>query len=497
MDPPIDLRAAVPWAKQHHARVERLGQLDRRIATAPNAVEPRLERAALLVDLGLRMEAIGAYLDVLAREPYHYDAMLQLGTLFGELGDLDAARGMYAEAAARHPGQAAPLAALGGILSQLHDEPGARAAYEAALAADPACGPAHRGLAPIYHRAGETEAATHAWRAAFPAGAWATSRYRGIGEPVRVLVLTSALGGNIPLQHVLDDRLFQWSELFVEAHSAAAPLPPHAVVFNAVGDADRCAGALELAEGIIARSPAPIINPPARVAATGRAANAQRLGSLPDVIAPRIVALSRTALAADGAAALAAHGFTWPLLVRSPGYQTGEHFALVRDPAELADAVAALPGDELLAISWLDTRSADGAFRKYRVMTIDGRLYPLHLAIAQQWKVHYFSAAMTDEPGFRAEERAFLDDMPGVLGARAIAALQSIATALDLPFAGIDFALGRDGRVVAFEANATMVILPPGSDERFTYRRPAFEAAQRAARNLIARYANPAGPGYR
>jgi len=492
MDPTIDLRAAVPWAKQHHARVALLEQLDREIAAAPDAPEPRLERAALLVELGLRPAAIGAYLDVLGRAPYHYDAMVPLGTLLAQHGDLDAARGMFAEAALRHPGRAAPLAKLGGILLELHDEPGARAAYEAALAIDPQCAPAHRGLAPIYHRSGEAEAAERAWRAAFPDGAAAISPYRGPGEPVRVLLLMSALGGNIPLQHVLDDRLFQWAELPVEAHRPGAALPPHALVFNVIGDADRCAAALDLAEGILTQSTARLLNPPAKIRPTGRLENARHLGSLADVVAPRIARYDRATLAGgDAAARLAADGFGWPVLVRSPGYHTGQHFAMAHDAAELGAAVAALPGDALLAISYLDTRAADGTFRKYRVLAIDGRLYPLHLAVGRDWKVHYFSAAMDAEAAFRDEERAFLEDMPGTLGPRAVAALQRIADALDLAYAGIDFALDADGRVVLFEANATMVILPQAPGEQWLYRRAAIESALQAARAMLLRRANP------
>src|ERR1700730_17534479 len=122
--------------------------------------------------------------------------------------------------------------------------PGARAAFEEAVAIDPQCAHAHRGLAPIYHLAGDAAAAERSWRAGFPEGALVMSEFRGPGEAVRVLLLMSTLGGNVPLQYVLDDRVFQWTELFVEAHAEDAPLPPHAVAFSAIGDADRCAAAL-------------------------------------------------------------------------------------------------------------------------------------------------------------------------------------------------------------------------------------------------------------
>jgi hypothetical protein len=80
---------------------------------------------------------------------------------------------------------------------------------------------------------------------------------------------------------------------------------------------------------------------------------------------------------------------------------------------------------------------------------------------------------MADKPDHRLEEASFLSDMPAALGDKAIAALEQIRDALGLDYGGIDFGLGPDGDLLLFEANATMVITPPGPDERWAYRRAA------------------------
>ena len=102
------------------------------------------------------------------------------------------------------------------------------------------------------------------------------------------------------------------------------------------------------------------------------------------------------------------------------------------EPDGLAEALATLPGRDLMVIEYLDARGRDGKTRKYRVMMIDGRLYPLHAAISHQWKIHYFSAEMADSPEHRAEDAEFLENMTGVLGDQAISALKGIQTALGL-----------------------------------------------------------------
>ena len=108
------------------------------------------------------------------------------------------------------------------------------------------------------------------------------------------------------------------------------------------------------------------------------------------------------------------------MLLRSPGYHTGQNFLRLDDAGDLDAALHALPGDHLTLIELLDARGADGAWRKYRVMLVGGAILPLHLAISPHWKVHHFTADMQDRPAHREEEAAFLDNMPGVLGPEAV-----------------------------------------------------------------------------
>jgi hypothetical protein len=179
--------------------------------------------------------------------------------------------------------------------------------------------------------------------------------------------------------------------------------------------------------------------------------------------------------------------FGFPFLLRAPGFHAGRHFERVDSLSRLPAVLDVLPGDRLLAISLLDARGPDGAFRKYRAMAIGGEWLPLHLAISDHWKVHYFSAEMRASSARREEERRFLDDMPGVLGRRGRQALQAIAETVGLDCFGIDFALAPDGSLRVFEANAAMAMLDPPDDPIWDYRRAPLAAARAAARNMILR----------
>jgi glutathione synthase/RimK-type ligase-like ATP-grasp enzyme len=202
------------------------------------------------------------------------------------------------------------------------------------------------------------------------------------------------------------------------------------------------------------------------------------------VVTPRIATLPRAALERSGAAALALRGFTFPLLLRSPGYQTGRHFVRVESPGALAAAVRELPGESLLALEFIDVRGDDGALRKYRMMLVGGTLYPMHAAISRAWKVHYVTAEM-DDPLNRADDDAFLRDPEAVIGTRAMAAVERIRDTLGLEYAGVDFSLDRAGNVVAFEANATMIVLPPAADAIWDYRRAPVARVIDAVQKLV------------
>jgi hypothetical protein len=443
-----------------------------------------LERARALAAKAEDEAAKQAYIEILRRDPTHLAALNELGTLAFSGGFRSAARTAYLQAVRHHPGDKIVRVNLANLLRDEHDLAAAKLHYEAALAIDPDFPEAHQGMALVLNELGLEDAALH-WHRGFSGHALVSKPYRGTGTDVPLLLLVSARGGNIPTQLWITDRQFAVTAIYAEFHDPGLPLPRHALIVNAVGDADLCDTALANAEAIVARSTAPVINAPARVRLTGRAENARRLAAIEGVIAPAIRTLSPAVILADA-------GQAFPILLRRPGFHTGRHFVRVDSRDALAPAIAALGAEELLAIQYLDARGPDGMARKYRVMFIDGVAYPLHLAISADWKVHYFSADMAVNAGHREEERRFLEDMPSVLGSRAMAALERIRGILGLEYGGIDFALAPDGSLLLFEANATMVVFPPNADRLWDYRRAAIDRVLEAATRMLLRRADHA-----
>lgn len=451
-------------------------------------------RAELLDRLGRAEEARLGYVEVLRKDPEHFAALTGLGMLLNKSGNANDATTCFLAAVTKHPHNPLGHANFAYMLLRGGDAAGARKHYAMALELEPGNLEAHRGLALALSALGdETEAQVHR-EAGFVAQPLARAAYRGEGAPVRVLLLVAAGPGNTRADVYLDDRVFEVAKLVAEYDRDDVELPPHDFVFNAVSDADNSAEALTRVEAVLARTDAPVVNAPAAVRATGRVENAARLRALDDVIAPRMTRMPKAALcAADAAERLRDRGVQIPLLLRSPGFHAGANFERVERAGDLAAVAASLPGDDLLAIEYLDVRGADGNVRKYRAMCVAGELFPLHLAIARQWKVHYFSADMTESAAHRAEDAAYLNDMRGTLGERAMVGLARVAALLGLDYAGIDFGLDRDGRAVIFEANGTMVVPIPQPDPRWEYRRAPVQRIHDAVRAMLLAKAGRSG----
>jgi tetratricopeptide (TPR) repeat protein len=466
-----------------------------RLLEDPDNLDLQSARADLLAALGRTNDAKAAYMAVLSRDPTHFATLNNFGALLYDTDFRTAARTVFAQAVHYHPDQATAHVNLAKLLMYNHELGLARVHYEKALALDPDHAVAHQQLSELLRESGDVDGMRRHRRLGFGAKPSTRFAYMGRGEPLPLLVLTSTPAGDLGWRKLVDDTVFASTSVVAEFYDPGRPLPPHRLIFNAIGDADLSASDLNAAVALVARSDAPMINAPTRVLATARAANAERLGRLEGVTAPRIQSMSREALTKAGAAErLAAQGFSFPLLLRSPGFHTGRHFRRVDGPDVLAVEAEALPGRDLMVMDYLDCTGADGFVRKFRVMMIDGRLYPLHMAASLNWKVHYFTAAMRDDARLQGEEARFLSDMAGFLGPRAMKALHAIQAMLALDYAGVDFGLTAAGELMLFEANAVMTMVPPDASPQWDYRRAPIAKAIAAARAMVVARAQQARP---
>ena len=286
----------------------------------------RFERATLLAEMGRNLEARSEHLKVLELEPAHRLNLFGLGLLLVGMQQRKAAHMVYAEAVRYYPHDVALLVNLGSVLLETDHPAEARSYYEKALRINPEFPQAHGGMYYALTRLGEPELAKVHQEKAFGQKALFPSSFRGDAEPIPVLLLVSSTGGNTPIEKLIDDRIFQTYVVVADFYDTKTPLPPHRLVVNGIGDCDAAAPALLAAEALLAFTSGPVLNHPRAVGATGRCQNAGRWRRLPGVITPVTVTFPYALLAGpDGASALAERDFTFPLLLRTPGFHGGQH----------------------------------------------------------------------------------------------------------------------------------------------------------------------------
>jgi hypothetical protein len=93
---------------------------------------------------------------------------------------------------------------------------------------------------------------------------------------------------------------------------------------------------------------------------------------------------------------------------------------------------------------------------------------------------------MANHAWMKSEEERFLNDMGGVFDTAHQDALSAMTKATGLDYGGIDCGICRDGRIVVFEANASMLV----HDEKnadFAYKNPYIAKIKQAFDAMLAR----------
>ena len=289
-----------------------------------------------------------------------------------------------------------------------------------------------------------------------------------------VLVLASAGAGNTPYRRIMPPATYSRLVWYMEyARAEEEPSPDrYDLVFNAIGDADFAEPCRPALERFLTGCPKPVLNLPDRVARTRRDRIPELLGALPGAMVPRTVRLKAIEIELLGLQALVRRrGFEGPVLTRPIGSHGGQGLCLAMNEESLS-AQQLAPGLDHYLTSFVDYRSPDGHYRKYRVLFVDREPFPYHLAVSDHWLVHHDTAGMGDAQERRAEEARFLEDPDAAIGEPAMAAVRAIGRAVDLDYCGVDFSVLPDGRVLVFEANAAMLAHDEDPAGPFAYKNP-------------------------
>jgi tetratricopeptide (TPR) repeat protein len=492
-------QSAAPTLESELARARQLLD-ERRAAEALMIVEKVLASAdaaraepavALRAEIMAAIEATEPSLAMLELSAALHDdrppAQMELAYAYVDLDRPADAERCFKRVLELEPASAEAHAALGALYLSVGIADGAEHYSRRALALEAAHGIASQTLAAILEGRGEADAAAAVLDAAY-------RRQALFVQPaptplMRVLVLATVSTGNIPYKLIMPARRYTRLTWYME-HARAAETPNPAtydLIFNIIGDADLAGPSAEAVEQFLATAERPLLNRPANVAWTRRDRLGERLAGIDDLVVPRTVRLEAAGFGGHNAIELAkTQDLAPPFLLRPIGSHGGKGLVQVGEGDGETRPAAGL--DHYLT-AYADYRSADGLFRKYRVLFVGGEPYPYHLAISEHWLVHHETSGMTPFDDRRAEEARFLADPEAALGARGMAAIRAIGQRLDLDYCGVDFSLLPDGRVLVFEANATMLAHAEDADGPYAHKNPFVARIAEAFQALLARKA--------
>jgi hypothetical protein len=288
---------------------------------------------------------------------------------------------------------------------------------------------------------------------------------------IRVLAIMAAgdLMANTPLDFITEACDVQLDMLVLTPDQTLPDVvPEHDVLFFAAGEPDARMAAL------YGLWPRPVLNDPELLHGLVRDRLPGLLAGVPELLSPPCVTASHGELAnlAAGHCTLAdvlPHA-AFPILVRPHGSHAGGGLARIATTGELACYLQGATTGRFHVTQFVDYSGRDGMFRKYRVAMIDGQAHLCHMAVSQDWMVHYLNAGMYEHATRRAEEAEAMATFETGFGARHGAALAALQARCGFDYFSIDCAELADGRLLVFEVDTAALVHVMEAPDVFAYK---------------------------
>ena len=310
----------------------------------------------------------------------------------------------------------------------------------------------------------------------------------GTDQPERLKVDGNrfSLGGTTDLYKLLGRNPFHRLQVTPNyfRQGRQAELSTYTHILNLITEPEENSRVLENLRKLLRGQRAKVINHPDAVRRSTRDQVAKRLAGTPGLVAPQAIRL-RGAKPAHAQRSIEQARLTFPIIVRRVGTHTGRIVGLFNSAGE---AAAALEKDgEYIATEFVDFASADGLYRKYRFFFIGKHLIFRHMLASDSWNVHAKDRAriMAERPDLVEEEESLFARTDGAFPDEVHDTLHAVRERMGLDYFGMDFGLMQDGRVLLFEANATMNFFPFLPDPRFEYVKRCEAPARQAFRELL------------
>lgn len=316
---------------------------------------------------------------------------------------------------------------------------------------------------------------------------------------LRLLILMGPgdLMANSPLEFILEKSGVAVELLYVTEDRLPEEVPEHDALFIAIAESDLNLALLKRVEDMTRDWPRPVLNRAERIAWMSRDGACALLKGIPDVIMPVTARISRAELEQIGSSRRSLAEFLengeFPIIVRPVDSHAGQGLARLENAAAVVGYMSETKHAEFYIARFVDYRSRDGLFRKYRIVLIEGRPFICHMAISGHWMIHYLNAGMAESAEKRAEEAAFMADFDNGFALRHAVALSSINQRAGLDYLGIDCGETAEGELLIFEIDSCMIVHAVDPVDLYPYKQPQMEKVFSAFVNMLENAKKEAG----
>jgi len=298
------------------------------------------------------------------------------------------------------------------------------------------------------------------------------------------------LMANTPVEFLLEDSDVALDIVYAtEDLPLPAELPDHDVLFVAIAQSDQNMPLLAQIDAATAAWPRPVLNRPDRIALMSRNEACALLQSAPGIAIPITTRIDRQILQqiADRELSLTAilSDGEFPIIVRPVDSHAGKDLDKIENPDALISYLQNMPNEEFYISRFIDYRSQDGLFRKYRIVLIDGNPFVCHVGISEHWMIHYLNAGMAQSAEKRAEEERFMLDFDNAFACKHAEAFQAINERVGLDYLGIDCGETADGKLLIFEIDSCMIVHAIDPVDIFPYKQPQMKKVFSAFRQML------------
>lgn len=286
----------------------------------------------------------------------------------------------------------------------------------------------------------------------------------GLGNSNEVLLITTNDIGQkrfleipqlSPLLEVLNPKQFRHKKVLFggESSNIKIDIAPN-LIYNSVGDPDRCSQVLQRLQKESEQNDFPYINHPkhiSRVRADNLYLLAKEIEDMEAIKSIRITPRSLTEVKES----LDQHSIHAPFTVKEAGLEPEQSKSyLFKETDDIHDLECfAFDGRAYDIRPFYDYISKDNLYRKYRFFVIGDKIIPGYLIISKEWyikdDIQAHKGLEKDLSQIEAEEKAFLKKYQK----KRIPALINLKEKLELDFFAVDCSIDEKGEIVLFNVD--------------------------------------------